>query len=156
MSRPFSSWLSGPESAGPQSPDGTPGQRLGLPPTGAGSLAPTGRRVLALAVDWLVAYGIAGLGVALGWVTPEWLATVILVVWLVLGIAALRLFGFTPGQYACGVRVVPVDGTGPGVGIVRAVVRGLLIALVVPALFVDADGRGLQDRATATAVVRSR
>jgi hypothetical protein len=49
-----------------------------------------------------------------------------------------------------------VDGAGPGVGIVRAVVRGLLIALVVPALFTDADGRGLQDRATATAVVRSR
>ena len=30
----------------------------------------------------------------------------------------------------------------------------LLIALVIPPLFTDADGRGLQDRATGTAVVR--
>lgn len=156
MSRTFSSWLSGPESAGPQPSDSAPGQVLGLPPSGPGSLASTGRRVLALVVDWLVAYGIAGLGLALGVVSQELLATAVLAVWVVLGAAALRLFGFTPGQYACGLRVIPVDGAGPGVGIVRAVVRGLLIALVVPALFTDADGRGLQDRATATAVVRSR
>jgi uncharacterized RDD family membrane protein YckC len=110
--------------------------------------------VLALAVDWLLAYGLAGLGLALGVVTSELLATAVLVIWLTLGAVAVRLFGFTPGQYACGLRVVAVDGA--GVGVVRAVVRGLLIALVVPPLFSDADGRGLQDRATATAVVRGR
>ncbi|OMC06507.1 hypothetical protein A5735_00350 [Mycolicibacter heraklionensis] len=156
MSRTFSSWLSGPESAGPSHSDTVPGQSLGLPSSGPGSLAPMGRRMAALAVDWLAAYGLAGLGVAAGVVTPEYLATVVLGIWLVLGVAAVRLFGFTPGQYACGLRVVPVDGPGPGVGVGRAVIRGLLIALVVPALFADADGRGLQDRATATAVVRSR
>ncbi|GFG69885.1 RDD family protein [Mycolicibacter senuensis] len=154
MSRTFSSWLSGPESARPQLPEEAPGQRLGLPPTGPGSLAPMGRRVLALVVDWLVAYGLAGLGLTLGLVTAELLATAVMVIWLVLGMAALRLFGFTPGQYVFALRVVAVDGT--GVGLIRAVVRGLLLALVVPALFVDADGRGLHDRATATAVVRSR
>ncbi|MEB3034536.1 RDD family protein [[Mycobacterium] nativiensis] len=156
MSRTFSSWLSGPESAGPHPDDAAPGESLGLPASGPGSLAPMGRRVLALLVDWLVAYGLAGLGVKAGLVTPELLATVVLGVWVVLGAAAVRLFGFTPGQYACGLRVIPVDGSGDGVGVVRAVVRGLLIALVVPALFTDVDGRGLQDRATATAVVRSR
>ncbi|KLO25535.1 membrane protein [Mycolicibacter heraklionensis] len=156
MSRTFSSWLSGPESAGPSRPDNAPGQGLGLPSSGPGSLAPMGRRVAALALDWMVSYGLAGLGVAAGVVTAEYLATVVLGIWLVLGVAAVRLFGFTPGQYACGLRVVPVDGPGLGVGVGRATVRGLLIALVVPALFADADGRGLQDRATATAVVRSR
>ncbi|BBZ22710.1 RDD family protein [Mycolicibacter hiberniae] len=156
MSRTFSSWLSGPESAGPGGPDTAPGQRLGLPASGPGSLAPTGRRLAALGLDWLVGYGLAGLGVAAGVVTPEFLATVVLGIWLVLGVAAVRLFGFTPGQYACGLRVVPVDGPGLGIGLGRAAVRGLLIALVVPALFTDADGRGLQDRATSTAVVRSR
>ena len=40
------------------------------------------------------------------------------------------------------------------VGLGRLAARGLLIALVVPALFVDSDGRGLQDRVTGTAVVR--
>jgi hypothetical protein len=34
------------------------------------------------------------------------------------------------------------------------VVRGLLVALVVPPLFVDSDGNGLQDRVTLTSVVR--
>jgi len=155
MSRTFSSWLSGPESVGPHSADGVPGERLGLPTTGPGSLASMGRRVLALLVDWLVAYGLAGLGVKAGVVTPELLATVVMGIWVVLGAAAVRLFGFTPGQFACGLRVISLPGDG-GVGIVRAVVRGLLIALVIPALFTDVDGRGLQDRATATAVVRSR
>ena len=66
------------------------------------------------------------------------------------------LFGFTPGQYACGLKVVALDSPGRqgGVGLIRAVVRGLLIALLIPALFIDADGRGLQDRATMTAVLR--
>jgi len=40
------------------------------------------------------------------------------------------------------------------VGIGRLVVRGLLLSLVVPALFTDWDGRGLHDRASGTAVVR--
>jgi hypothetical protein len=30
----------------------------------------------------------------------------------------------------------------------------VLLALVIPALFMDADGRGLQDKLTFTAVVR--
>lgn len=157
MTRTISSWLSGPESVGPDRRAGYPGQTLGLPARGPGSLAGTGRRLLALAVDWLVGYGLAGLGVRLGWIGPELLATAVLVIWLVLGVVALRLFGFTPGQFALGLRVAPVgpaDQRSAGVGIVRAVLRGLLIALVIPPLFTDADGRGLQDRATATAVVR--
>jgi hypothetical protein len=40
------------------------------------------------------------------------------------------------------------------VGSGRAAARGLLIALVIPALFIDGDGRGIQDRLTATAVAR--
>lgn len=161
MSRTFSSWLSGPESAGPHPGDGASSHISGRPATGPGSPAPIGRRLLALLVDWLIAAGLAGLAVTFGIVKLEeyliggdWQLTT-MVIWLVLGAVAVRLFGFTPGQYACGLRVIPVDGGGTGVGTVRAVVRGLLIALVVPALFTDADGRGLQDRATATAVVRS-
>ena len=40
------------------------------------------------------------------------------------------------------------------VGFGRALVRGLLIALVIPPLFTDTDLRGLHDRLTNTAVVR--
>jgi hypothetical protein len=48
---------------------------------------------------------------------------------------------------------VTVDSRG-SVGLGRAVVRGVLVGTVVPALFTDWDGRGMQDRLTATAVVR--
>jgi hypothetical protein len=81
------------------------------------------------------------------------LSTAVLVTWLVLGVVSVRLFGFTPGQLALGLRVESVDHR-IHVGLGRALARGALVALVVPPLFTDTDGRGIQDRATGTAVVR--
>ena len=135
------------------SPRGYPGETLGLPPSGPGSLAPMGRRLLALLLDWLIAYGLALLAHRFGLVSEAGLSTLILAIWLVLGAVSVRLFGFTPGQLALGIQVVPVDRRASA-GIVRLAVRGLLIALVIPALFTDTDGRGLQDTLTGTAVVR--
>jgi uncharacterized RDD family membrane protein YckC len=151
MSREFGSWLSGPQSLG--SREGYPGQRLGLPADGPGSLAPLGRRAAALLIDWLISYGLAGLGLAAGLYGSAFLATAVLIVWLLLGVVSVRLFSFTPGQYALGLRVASIDNR-LHVGTGRAAARGLLIALVIPALFTDSDGRGFQDRLTATAVVR--
>jgi uncharacterized RDD family membrane protein YckC len=136
-----------------ESPPGYPGETLGLPPNGPGSLAPTGRRLLALLIDWLIAAGLALLPVRFGAISESSLATTQLVVWLVLGAVAVRLYGFTPGQLALGLEVAGVDGRVP-VGIGRALARGALIFLVIPPLFIDSDGRGLQDRLTGTAVVR--
>ncbi len=136
-----------------ESTPGYPGEELGLPQTGSRSLAPMGRRLGALLIDWLIAAGLALLGVAAGAISEAVLSTVQLVVWLVLGAVAVRLFGFTPGQLALGLQVGAVDGRVP-IGIGRALSRGLLIFLVVPPLFTDADGRGLQDRLTDTAVLR--
>lgn len=151
MAREIGSWLSGPESLG--NPSGYPGQKLGLPESGPGSLARLGRRAGALAVDWLIAYGLAGLCLTFGLIDTRMLATAVLVIWFVLGVIAVRLFGFTPGQYLLGLQVASVDNR-MHVGTDRAAARGLLIALVIPALFTDSDGRGFQDRLTATAVVR--
>lgn len=137
----------------PNSPSTYPGERLGLPQTGPGSLAPMGRRLGALMIDWLISYGLAALALRFGVFSEHTLATAVLGIWFVLGVVSVRLFGFTPGQLALGLLVVTVDGRGP-VGIVRAVVRGVLVGMVVPALFTDWDGRGMQDRLTATAVVR--
>jgi hypothetical protein len=153
MARSISSWLSGPESVDPQLVSGHPGEALGLPESGPGSLAGSGRRFVALLFDWLTAYGLAGLALTFGWISPSMLSTAVLVVWFVIGAVSVRLFGFSPGQFALGVLVVPVDGR-LHVGFGRATARGVLIALVIPALFTDADGRGLQDRFTFTAVVR--
>ncbi len=137
----------------PESRSAYPGERLGLPESGPGSLAPMGRRLGALMIDWLIAYGLAALALRLGAFSEHALATAVLVIWFVLGVVAVRLFGFTPGQLALGLQVV-VLGRGLPVGIGRAVVRGLLVGTVIPALFTDWDGRGLQDRLTGTAVVR--
>ncbi|OJZ73337.1 hypothetical protein BRW65_13710 [Mycobacterium paraffinicum] len=137
----------------PNSPSTYPGERLGLPQTGPGSLAPMGRRLGALMIDWLISYGLAALALRFGVFSEHTLATAVLGVWFVLGVVSVRLFGFTPGQLALGLQVVTVDGRG-AVGVVRAVVRGALVGMVVPALFTDWDGRGMQDRLTATAVVR--
>jgi uncharacterized RDD family membrane protein YckC len=130
-----------------------PGEALGLPESGAGSLAPMGRRVAALVIDWLISYGLALLALALGAIKIDMLSTAVLVIWFLLGLVSVRLFGFTPGQLALGLRVVSVAGGGTA-GIGRLAARGLLLALVVPALFTDWDGRGIHDRATGTAVVR--
>lgn len=155
MARSIGSWLSGPsQSDDPDQRASTyPGQRLGLPETGPGSIARFGRRIGALCIDWLVCYGLTALAVAVGLISPATQSTAVLIVWLVLGVVSVRLFGFTPGQFVLGLKVVPVDGR-MHVGSGRALVRGLLIALVIPALFTDSDLRGLHDLASKTAVVR--
>jgi uncharacterized RDD family membrane protein YckC len=143
------SWLSGP---GTPEPGTYPGERLGLPKDGPGSIARFGRRIAALIVDWLISLGLAALVVALGSLDLQ-VQTVQLAVWFVLGVASVRLFGFTPGQLALGLEVVAVDGR-MHVGTGRALGRGVLITLVIPALFTDSDLRGLHDLATKTAVVK--
>jgi uncharacterized RDD family membrane protein YckC len=156
MAAAIGSWLSGPEpDSGSQDDGGNdyPGQRLGLPRAGSRSLARMGRRFAALLVDWLIGYGLAALAMSFGLLSTATLSTAVLVVWFVLGAVSLRLFGFTPGQFALGLMVVPVDGR-QHVGFGRAVVRGVLIAVVIPPLITDADMRGLQDKVTNTAVVR--
>ncbi|KUI23165.1 transporter [Mycobacterium sp. IS-1496] len=158
MARALGSWLSGPESnrgpGGPgQPPNEYPGQRLGAPDSGPGSMARFGRRVAAMLVDWFIAYGLAALAMTLGLISVGAMSTVILVIWFVLGAVSVRLFSFTPGQFVLGLMVVSMDDR-EHVGLGRAVVRGLMIALVIPALFTDEDLRGLHDLATKTAVVR--
>ena len=118
-----------------------------------------GRRIGALLLDWLIAYGLASLVVTFNVVSSANFlgsqigSTAVMVVWLVLGVVSVRLFGFTPGQYALGLRVGSVDHR-IHVGVGRAIGRGLLVAFVIPAVFTDADGRGYQDRLTGTAIVR--
>ncbi|WP_459545093.1 RDD family protein [Nocardia sp. X0981] len=151
MARITGSWLSGPPSApGTASGADYAGARLGLPREGVGSLPGMLRRILALLVDWLIAVGISAL-IAQG--MPA--SSVNLLVWFVVGVAAVTLFGFTPGQYFLRIRVIRVDAEAP-VGFARALGRQALLVFVIPALFTDEDGRGMHDRATGTAVVRAR
>lgn len=151
------SWLSGPTAALPLDDDGTPkyrGQRLGLPETGPGSLVGSGRRLAALMLDWLMAGGVSILILG-GDALDSRLSSVVLLVWFVVGVLTVTLFSFTPGQFIVGLQVARIDKP-VGVGIVRALARQILLVFMVPPLITDVEGRGMHDRATGTALVRSR
>ncbi|AFR49705.1 transporter [Gordonia sp. KTR9] len=167
MGRVTGSWLSGPQIGPATGVDNEyRGQDLGLPESGPGSLATGWPRVAALLVDWLIA---GGLAMAFVGFPSAHLGTTQLGIWFVMGVFAVTLFGFTPGQLVIGMRVARVDfgaerntaeATGEqspaAVGIVRAFFRQLLMVFLVPALINDYNGRALHDRATGTALVRTR
>jgi uncharacterized RDD family membrane protein YckC len=131
------------------------GQVLGLPPSGPGSLAPTGRRIWAFLLDVLVA-GLAAAPFVHRDDLPG-LAAHLPAQWSLIPLAldyliGLLLFGRSLGMYLTGLRVIRVDAP-LAVGPVRALVRTALLLALVPALVADQDFRGLHDRLTATAVI---
>jgi uncharacterized RDD family membrane protein YckC len=143
------SWLGGVRSAGVEL--GYPGERLGLPEHGSGAVASYGRRLIALAIDLLLASVIAAfLARAFGWdpLTRSWASTGIfgLQAWVLTG-----LLGVTIGKRLCGLRVVRLDGR--PVGPVWSLARTLLLLFIIPALLWDRDHRGLHDRAANTVVI---
>lgn len=156
MGRITGSWLSGPQAALENGSDVGEyrGQKIGLPESGPGSLATSWHRCVGLLVDWLMCGGIS-LAVVQDLQSSS-LSSIVLLIWFVVGVAAVTCFGFTPGQFVTGLRVARVDGTGERVGFVRALVRQVLIVFLVPALINDHDGRGMHDRATGTALLRMR
>jgi uncharacterized RDD family membrane protein YckC len=132
-----------------------PGQRLGLPEQGPGSVADYGRRIAALVIDWFVAILVASVFVGEDVWTGEgaglWapLATLAVELTLLDG-----LLGYSIGRRLLSIAVVRIDGRRP-VGIPRALLRSVLLCLAVPALILDHDRRGLHDLAAGTVVVRA-
>jgi len=131
------------------------GQSLGLPPSGPGSLAPTGRRIVAFLLDLLAGALVAspfvhhrdlpGLAAHL---PGQWSLIPLVLDYLI----GLLLFGRSLGMYLTGLRVIRVDAT-LAIGPIRALVRTALLVALLPALVADQDLRGLHDRLTATAVI---
>ncbi len=136
------SWLSGtaPARAGNE----YPGQRLGLPESGAGSVAGMGRRLGALMIDWLLCEAIAW-----GVLHDQYLTIAVFAAEVYLLTA---LTGFTVGKRLLGLRVVRLDGK--PVGFLWSLVRTLLFLAVIPPLVFDGDLRGLHDKAANTVVIR--
>lgn len=129
-----------------------PGQALGLPKEGPGALASVMRRAFGVLIDWILAMIIANV---LELFTDNLGGPAFLgyAVWVVMGIVCGWLFARTPGMAVLGMGVARLDVPGSSVGLWRAAVRTLLTAVLFPAAMVDADGRGLHDRATGTAVI---
>ena len=132
------------------SQDRVRGASLGLPETGPGSLAAFSTRVAAFFVDAVGAALIAALFTA-----PELPGNWSLLPFGLLYVISLVAFGQTPGMRLLGLRLAH-PRPGERLALWRAVVRTALLMLLVPALVVDADGRGLHDRLTDPAVVRER
>ena len=126
------------------------GASLGLPADGPGSLARFGTRAVAFLVDAFGAALVAGLFTA-----PQLPGNWSLLSFGVLTAGSLVAFGQTPGMRLLGLRLAH-PRPGHRLALWRAVVRTVLLMLLVPALVVDADGRGLHDRFTDTAVVTER
>ncbi len=132
-----------------------PGQSLGLPETGAGSLASWRARIAALLVDWaastIVAIGLFGTDVMVG---SGWKSWMTLLVYATQKAILTALLGGSFGQLLARVGVVRLDGH--PLGWPRAIARAVLVALVIPAVVVGAERRGLDDLLLGTVVVNRR
>jgi uncharacterized RDD family membrane protein YckC len=148
-----------------------PGQKFGLPEEGPRSVAGVGRRLVALIIDWLVCLlitasvlrvlhhttvirgGVAvhhdisfslALTQARGWTLAVFAVEIILLT---------TLTSFSIGMRIMGIRVARLEN-GPG-GALSTLIRTVLLLLVVPALILDKDLRGLHDRVARTVVIRA-
>ncbi|MDQ0634507.1 putative RDD family membrane protein YckC [Arthrobacter pascens] len=136
------SWLTGPDTSGISK---YPGERLGLPESGPGSIARAGRRLIAIIIDWGIALLISNFAFA----GDSWATLGIFAAEQILLVGTL---GYSIGHRVAGIHVVRLGGGAPGP--LAGLVRALLLCLVVPAVIFDPDHRGLHDKAMNTVLVR--
>jgi uncharacterized RDD family membrane protein YckC len=124
---------------------------------GPSSVAPMGRRLIALIVDWVLCYLIASSIVRHNvfavadahYQDAQWLA-LLLFAFEVYVLTAIS--GLTVGKRLLGLRTIRTNGGRPGFR--WAAVRTVLLLCVIPPCLSDRDLRGLHDRAADTIVVR--
>jgi uncharacterized RDD family membrane protein YckC len=106
-----------------------------------------GRRFAALLIDWALC-----LVVAAFYADPRVVAWPPVLILIMFNTFFIGLFGQTLGMSLARLRAVSVVDGG-AIGIPRGLLRGVLLALLVPAVITDADRRGLHDRAAGSIVV---
>ena len=117
-----------------------------------------GRRILALFVDWLastlaVMLFVGGPDGYYSQETGSAASFYTLVVFVLESALLTALAGGSFGQLATRLRVVRYDGSGRPVDLLRALLRQVMVALVVPPLIFKPDGRGLHDLVAGSATV---
>ncbi len=111
-----------------------------------------GRRIGALFVDWLTCLAIAEGLVATGVIASNPNGLVTLGLFVVESALFTALAGGSFGKLTTRLRVVRQDGSPQPIGLLPAVLRTVLVALVVPPLL-TMGGRGLHDVAVGTRTV---
>ena len=116
--------------------------------------ASLGRRLGALVIDWIIA-ALSGVAVAGVSYPPKNLTeNFIITGFFVVEVALLTgLLGYSIGKRILGLKVENRDGRPIGIG--RALVRTALLCLVIPALVMTEDRRGLHDLAAGSRVIRA-
>lgn len=123
-----------------------------------------GRRLVGIAFDWVLCLMISSAFFALPdaqnlssleriFVGGNPLAT--MGIWAAQHFVLVATLGTTVGHRIVRLRVVRDDGV-PFVGPLRALGRTVLLALVIPAVVWDGEGRGLHDRAVNTRILTSK
>jgi len=107
-----------------------------------------GRRFGALLIDWALCLVVSAL-----YADPRVVAWPPVLVLVVLNTIGIGLFGQTPGMAFAGVRCISY-ADGGAIGLPKALLRAVLLALLVPAIIMNADRRGLHDRAAGSWVIR--
>lgn len=132
-----------------------PGESLGLPETGRGSLARWRARITAIVLDWAIctvaAWAIFG---PLAMRGGSWRSFTTLGLFFAMSTLLTTFVGGTVGQLLTRIAVVRVDHQ--PLGPIRAAARALLVCLALPALVIGVHRRGLHDLAVGTVVVNRR
>jgi uncharacterized RDD family membrane protein YckC len=106
-----------------------------------------GRRFAALLIDWLLSVLVSTF-----FADPRSSAWPPVAVLIVVNTVFIGFFGQTPGMAVARLRCVSaVDGG--AIGLLRALLRSVLLALIVPAVVMDDLRRGLHDKAAGSIVV---
>ena len=108
--------------------------------------------MVALVIDWFSSMAVAILLVGSDALSTGGGSLVILAVFFVEVVLLTWLLGSSFGQRLVRIRVERTSGR--ALGLPRIALRTALICLVIPPLVMDSYGRGLQDRAVGSVVVR--
>ena len=127
-----------------------PGVTLGLPRAGLGSAASYGSRFLALVIDCLLSGAITW-----AFTAPAAPRNWSLITLFVLYTGTTAIIGRTPGMMLAGIGLAS-EVEGKRLGLLKAATRTALLMLLVPAVIVDQNRRGLHDKVAGTIVVNAR
>lgn len=124
------------------------------PGSGPGSIAGFGPRLLAFLIDAVLA-DLVGIIVTGGYERSNRESLSVGLAFLLIELIFVTVAGQTPGMRVVGIAVVRYDGGGRA-ALRWVAARTLLLATVLPALFTDASGRAMHDRAAGTVMLRTR